>query len=149
VRDRGEEAAIPLQVVPSEDTVRDAARAGITLLTCGRNNDTAFLTHAPVLYRGGGGNTPSSVTLPDQLFVGRFARAVQQVAAAIPTGTEPRAAEEVARIALHELFERAAPPGPEITTKVDAARGALTVTVRPRRFAGIALEELTLGAALG
>jgi hypothetical protein len=28
-------------------------------------------------------------------------------------------------------------------------RGSLEVTVRPRRFAGITLEELTLGAALG
>ena len=37
--------------------------------------------------------------------------------------------------------------GPEVATKVE--RDALTVTVRPRRFAGVALEELTLGAALG
>jgi hypothetical protein len=71
------------------------------------------------------------------------------VAAAIPAGTDAGAAAEVARIALSEMFERAAPPGPEIVAKVDAARGALNVTIRPRRFAGVSMDELTLGAALG
>ncbi|HEX3344619.1 MAG TPA: type VI secretion system contractile sheath large subunit, partial [Polyangiaceae bacterium] len=151
VHDRGEEAAVPLEVVPSEDAVREAARAGITLLTCAPNSDAAILTRAPTLHRGTSPSGPAAATgtLADQIFVGIFARAVQQVAAAIPVGTEPRAAEEVARIALAELFERAPPPGPEITARVDPKRGALEVTVRPRRFAGIALEELTLGAALG
>jgi type VI secretion system protein ImpC len=147
VRDRGQEAAVPLQVVPTEDVVREVARAGLTLLTCAPNSDAAVLSRAPVLHRGGAGCGPASGTLGDQLFVGRFARAVQQVAAAIPAGTDPRAAEEVARIALSEMFDHAAPAGPEVATKVE--RDALTVTVRPRRFAGIALEELTLGAALG
>jgi len=147
VRDRGEEAAVPLQVVPTEDAVREVARAGLTLLTCAPNTDAVVLSRAPVLYRGGAGNGAASATLGDQLFVGRFARAVGQVAAAIPAGTPPRAAEEVARIALSEMFDLAAPAGPEVATRVE--RDTLTVTVRPRRFAGIALEELTLGAALG
>ena len=149
VHDRGEEAAVPLEVVPSEDAVREVARAGLTMLACAPNTDAAVLTRAPVLHRTGVGTGAASGTLGDQLFVGRFARAVQQVAAAIPVDTDPRAAEEVARIALAEMFDHAAPAGPEVVTKVDAARGALTVTVRPRRFAGITLEELTLGAALG
>jgi type VI secretion system ImpC/EvpB family protein/type VI secretion system ImpB/VipA family protein len=147
VHDRGQDAAVPLQVVPTEDAVREVARAGLTMLTCAPNTDAAILARAPVLHRGAAGNQAAASTLGDQLFVGRFARAVQQVAAAIPMGTEPRAAEEVARIALMELFERAAPAGPEVAAKVE--RDALTVTVRPRRFAGIALEELTLGAPLG
>jgi hypothetical protein len=136
-------------VVPSEDAVREVARAGLTMLTCAPNTDAAILARAPVLHRGAGGSGATSTTLADQLFVGRFARAVQQVAAAIPLGTEPRAAEEVARIALAEMFDFAAPAGPEVTARVDAAKGALQVTVRPRRFAGISIEELTLGAALG
>lgn len=149
VRDRGQEAAVPLEVVPSEDAVREVAKAGLVLLTCAPNTDTVLLARAPVLHRSGGGNTPAAVTLADQLFVGRFARAVQQVAGAIPADTDPHKAEEVARIALHDMFANAPPSGPEIVAKVDPARGALTVTVRPRRFAGIAIEELTLGAALG
>jgi type VI secretion system ImpB/VipA family protein len=149
VRDRGEEAAIPLQAAPSEDAVREVARAGLVMLTCAPNSDAAILTRVPVLHREKGGNAPAAISLGDQLFVGRFARAVQQVAQAIPVGTEPRAAEEVASIALRELFDRAPPAGPEVVAKVDASRNSLTVTVRPRRFAGISLEELTLGAALG
>ncbi|HEY6459874.1 MAG TPA: type VI secretion system contractile sheath large subunit, partial [Polyangiaceae bacterium] len=149
IRDRGVEAAVPLEVVPSEEVVREVARAGLTLLTCAPNSDAAVLAKAPVLHRPGGGQGPSDATLADQLFVGRFARAVQQVAAAIPAGTDASAAAEVARIALSEMFERAAPPGPEIVAKVDAARGALNVTIRPRRFAGVSMDELTLGAALG
>ena len=149
VHDRGEEAAVPLQVVPSEDAVREVARAGLTMLACAPNTDAAVLTRAPVLHRTGAGTGAAAGTLGDQLFVGRFARAVQQVAAAIPVDTDPRAAEEVARITLAEMFDHAAPAGPEVVTKVDAARGSLTVTVRPRRFAGITVEELTLGAALG
>jgi type VI secretion system protein ImpC len=148
-REQGHEAAIPLQVVPTEDAVREVARGGLTMLTCAPNSDAALLVRAPVLHRSGGGSGPTTSTLADQLFVGRFARAVQQVAAAIPADTEPRKAEEVARIALAELFENAPPSGPEILAKVDPARGALTITVRPRRFAGVSMEELTLGAALG
>jgi hypothetical protein len=53
------------------------------------------------------------------------------------------------RIALAELFAGAPPVGPEVFAHVDASRAALTVTVRPHRFAGIALEEVTLGAPLG
>jgi type VI secretion system protein ImpC len=149
VRDRGEEAAVALQVVPSEDAAREVARAGLTMLTCAPNTDAAVLARAPVLNRAGGGNSVATGTLADQLFVGRFARAVQQVAAAIPVGTDPQAAADVARVALAEMFDRAAPSGPEVTAQVDSARNALTVTVRPRRFAGVGLEELTLGAALG
>jgi len=52
VRDRGEEAAVPLQVVPTEDAVREVARAGLTLLTCAPNTDAVVLSRAPVLYRG-------------------------------------------------------------------------------------------------
>jgi type VI secretion system protein ImpC len=149
ISDRGIEAAICLEVLPVEDGVKEAARAGLALLACAANGDAAILSRAPVLNRTGGGGGATTSTLPDQLFVGRFGRAVQQIAAAIPAGTDPQKIEEVARIALAELFSRAAPSGPELIVKVDAAHSALTVTVRPRRFAGVSMEELTLGAALG
>ena len=149
VSERGAETAIALETLPSEDAVREVARAGLTMLTCAANSDAAVLTRAPTLHRTGGGSGATAATLADQLFVGRFARAVQQIAAAIPAGTDPARAEEVARITLMELFGKAAPAGPEVVVKVDAPRAQMTVTVRPRRFAGIALEEITLGAALG
>lgn len=149
VNEGGAEAAIALEALPSEDAVREVARAGLTMLTCAANSDAAVLMRAPVLHRAGAGSGATTATLADQLFVGRFARAVQQVASAIPAGTDAGRAEEVARLTLMELFGRAAPSGPEVIVKVDAARAQMAVTVRPRRFAGIALEEITLGAALG
>jgi len=148
-RDRGVEAAIPLQVAPSEGALRDAARAGITVLACAPNTDAAVLTRAPTLHRPDGGTGAAASTLPDQLFVSRFARAVHGIAAAIPATTEPRKAEEVALIALAEIFVNAAPPGPDLIARVDAAKGSLSVTVHPRRFGGIGLEELTVSAPLG
>jgi predicted component of type VI protein secretion system len=146
-RDRGVEAAIPLQVAPSEGTVREVARAGLTMLACAPNTDAAVLTRAPMLYRPEGG--ASAATLPDQLFISRFARAVHSVAGAIPAETDPRKAEQVARIALADVFVDAAPPGPDLTPRVDAEKATLSVTVRPRRFAGVGLEEITIAAPLG
>jgi type VI secretion system ImpB/VipA family protein len=148
-RDRGVEAAIPLQVAPSEGALRDAARAGITVLACAPNTDAAVLTRVPTLHRPDGGMGAAASTLPDQLFVSRFARAVHGIAGAIPATTEPRKAEEVARIALAEMFVNAAPPGPDLIARVDAAQHSLSVTVHPRRFAGVGLEELTVFAPLG
>jgi type VI secretion system protein ImpC len=146
---RGNDVAIPLRAVPTEDVVKDSARAGLTLLACAPNSDAALLSRAPVLHRGARGEAPSDATLSDQLFVGRFARALQQIASAIPRGTEARKVEEVTRIALGGLFETAAPPGPELAVRLDQARDQVTVTVRPRRFAGVQMEEITLGAVLG
>jgi type VI secretion system ImpB/VipA family protein len=148
-RDRGVEAAIPLQVAPSDATVREAARAGLTLLACAPNTDAAVLARAPMLFRPEGGGKPAAASLPDQLFIARFARAVQAVAAAVPADTDPRKAEQVARIALADIFVDAAPPGPDLVPRVDAEKRSLTVTVRPRRFAGVDLDEITIAAALG
>jgi hypothetical protein len=119
------------------------------MLTCAANSDAAVLARAPVLHRATGGSAAAASTLADQLFIGRFARAVQQIASALPAGTDPTRGAQVAEIALAELFDRAAPAGPEVTARIDPARNALSVTVRPRRFAGVSLEEVTLGAALG
>ncbi len=138
--------AIPLEAVPSEATVAEVARAGFTMLACQPNSDAALVLRAPVLHRAPG--QPADVTLADQLFVGRFARAVQQVAAAIPASADPKAAQQAASIVLGDLFDRAPPVGPQWSTSIDAARGVLAITIRPRRFAGIGIEEVTLEAAL-
>ncbi len=145
VDDGGQTYAIPLEVMVGDDVLKEAARAGIALFGCGANHDAAFLLRAPTFHerapRAGHAN------LGDQLFVGRFASAVQQVAAALPSDVDPAAGAQAAEIALSELFERAAPAGPEVSARISAGR--LEVKVRPRRHAGIALEELTLAAPLG
>jgi hypothetical protein len=90
-----------------------------------------------------GGTSRTRSTLGDQLFVGRFAHAVEQLAAALPDDANEavaHAAEEV----LADLFTplRAYASIPELAVRV--AGGRLEVTVHPRRYAGVSLEELTL-----
>ncbi|MCA9626099.1 MAG: type VI secretion system contractile sheath large subunit [Myxococcales bacterium] len=150
IEDRGEHAAIPVEVFISSEAQAELARAGITSLGCARNRDMAILSHATMFYREpsktGGDAANASSSLADQLFVGRFSHAVEMVAAAIPTHAAPNAAADVARIALDDFFKNPPPVGPEIDAKVKD--GLLEVTVRPRRFAGITLQEVTLAAPL-
>ncbi len=145
VEEGGQSYAIPLEVMVGDDVLKEGARAGVALFGCGANHDAAFLLRAPTFHerapRAGHG------TLGDQLFIGRFASAVQQVAAALPSDVDGHAGAEAAKIALSELFEGAGPSGPELSARI--ASGTLEVKVRPRRFAGVALEELTLSAPLG
>jgi type VI secretion system protein ImpC len=145
IDDGGQSYAIPLEVMVGDDVLKEAARAGIALFGCGANHDAAFLLRAPTFHE----RAPRAghAGLGDQLFVGRFASAVQQVAAALPSDVDAAAGAQAAEIALSELFENASPAGPEVTARI--ASGKLEVKVRPRRHAGIALEELTLAAPLG
>jgi type VI secretion system ImpB/VipA family protein len=144
----GSSFAIPLEALVSEDAVRLAARAGIALLGCATNHDGAVLARAPVLHRVESDGAPrSTTTLGDQLFVGRVGHAVQQMASALPASVDPSVGAEVARNALEELFPNSPPAGPEIDARI-RPDGVLEVCVRPRRFAGTSLEEITLTARL-
>jgi type VI secretion system protein ImpC len=145
IEEDGQSYAIPLEVMLGDDALREAARAGVAMFGCGANHDVAFLLRAPTVFERAPRAGHSG--LGDQLFVGRFASAVQQVAAALPSDVDPAAGARAAEIALFDLFEKAAPAGPEVSARVTG--GTLHVTVRPRRHAGIVLEELTLAAPLG
>jgi type VI secretion system ImpB/VipA family protein len=138
------EIALPVARLYSEDEVAAAAREGVAIFTSGANQDAAVLSRAPVL----GGTSRTRATLGDQLFVGRFAHAVEQLAAALPDDTTEAvaaAAEEV----LADLFTplRAYASVPELAVRV--VGGRLEVTVHPRRYAGVTLEELTLSLGGG
>lgn len=150
IEDRGESAAVPVEVFISSEAQAELARAGITALGCARNRDMAILTQATMLHRepsrSGGDAAAADSTLADQLFVGRFSHAVEMVAAAIPAHAAPSAIADVARIALADFFRNPPPVGPEIEAR--GVDGLLEVTVRPRRFAGISLQEVTLAAPL-
>jgi type VI secretion system ImpB/VipA family protein len=145
IEDVGHTAAIPLEVICGDDVVKEAARAGVALFTCAPNHDAAVLARAPMFHKKG--QPAPTATLGDQLFVGRFANAVQQVAAAIPSDAPAKAGAEAAEIALCELFAGVGHAAPEIRAKINGGR--MEVTVRPRRFAGVGIEEFTLAAPLG
>ncbi len=153
MQEKGGHFALPLESLANTEAQGEAARAGLTLLSCAANRDDAVLSRAPVLYRGKShpaGEPVAEGTLADQLFIGRVANAIEQLAAAIPAGTDSGAASEVARLALAELFAVAsAPRAPEVSARVDAKKNLLEVTIRPHGFVDVGLEEFTLGAPLG
>ncbi|MBX3222272.1 MAG: type VI secretion system contractile sheath large subunit [Labilithrix sp.] len=152
VDDRGARVATPLEALASEEAASEAAAAGLILLASAVNRDVAVVAHARTLYRGastGGGASPAAAHgLADQLFIARVAKAIVQLAGAIPADTPDDAARDVARVALAELFGDA-PRRPEIEIALTGAPRCLEVTVRPRGFFGVRLEEATLGAPLG
>jgi type VI secretion system protein ImpC len=149
--DRGSTCAIPLETFISSETLREIARAGVVALASARNRDAVNVTFAPVVYRGEsvarGGDAAAPIGLGDQLFVGRFSYAVEQLAAAIPAGADPATVADTARVVLHGFFQAAPPAGPEIAARVDGS--TLEITVRPRRYAGVGLEEVSFAARLG
>lgn len=150
--DRGTTVATPLEALVSEEAASEAAAAGVAVFASAANQDVAILAHAPVLHRpastGGGASPAASLCLVDQLFVARVAQAIVQLAAAIPGDTPEAAAREVARVTLAELFADA-PRKPEVDVAIAGAPPCLEVTLRPRGFHGVRLEEVTLGAPLG
>lgn len=152
ISDRGHSAAVPLEVFISTDSEQELARCGIAALSCARNHDSALLSHAPMFYRGEaaarGGDGAPELMLSDQLFVGRISAAVEQLAAAIPKSTDPKAVRETVNIALAQMFSAAPPVGPQLEVEVRDG-DILAVTVQPRRFAGVRLEEFTVGARMG
>jgi type VI secretion system protein ImpC len=143
----GQPFAIPLETFVAEDVIAEAAHAGMAVFGCARNHDAAILSRAPVLHRRSDGTAAGS--LVEQLFHGRLFRAVKKLAASLPPRLDGSAAALAAReleVALRQLFPAAAPPGPDVTAKVEGPM--LHVTVRPRRHAGVMIEELAVEVPL-
>lgn len=151
--DRGTEVQSPLEALAVADTAAEAAAGGMILFTSAANQDIAVLTRASMLHRepstNGGTAAAASLGLADQLFVARVAQAIVQLAAAIPRDTPVAAASEVARLALADLFggEQDA-KRPAIDVTIVGAPPSLEVTLKPRGFFDVRLEEATLAAPL-
>lgn len=161
VRGTGESVAIPTEVFFSTETQKALGRLGVLALASQPNNDSAYLLSAATAYvpppkRTMDGDTSDGpprypqAPLVDQLFVARLAQFLQALGGKIGSGGSPGDVENVLRAAVGELFEVAPPPGPEIDIDVSASDGRLhaAVTVRPRRFLGVSMEEITLGVPL-
>lgn len=136
--------AFATEKLASVEAAKKHARRGLLAFTSVPNRDTVVCVVAPTLAAGAGQPT---LTLSDHLFASRLAAAVIQLGESIPQGTDPRAAEEVAAIALSELFPRQGGSLPVISARVK--EDMLEVTVSPRRFAGTSVGELAFEAPLG
>ena len=156
-----ERIAIPTEVFFSTETQRALGRLGILALASQPNSDAAYLLSAATAYVPPPKRTQDYDTteeevryprapLGDQLFVARLVQFLQALGAKLAADSDPGEVKQVLEAALWELFEVAPPSGPEINVDVQSTASGLsaTVTVRPRRFLGVQMEEITLGVPL-
>jgi type VI secretion system ImpC/EvpB family protein/type VI secretion system ImpB/VipA family protein len=154
--------AIPTEVFLSTDTQRDLARSGVLALASAPNSDAVYVLSAPTAYVTPPKRTYDSATtepevrldrvsLGDQLFVARLAQFLRALCSKLPPSSDPTEAQQLVEGALWALFEDASPGSIEIVAKGEArADGtSVSVTVRPRRFLGVQIEELSLEMPLG
>lgn len=158
----GETVAIPTEALLSVETQRAVARYGVLALSTGPNTDEAYVISAPTVYVTPPKRTYDSettepemrlprVALGDQLFVARVVQFLRALGSKIPPGSLPAEVKPVMEAALWELFENAPPAGPELHVSVrgDDVAEAVAITVRPRRYLGVSLEEISLEVPLG
>jgi type VI secretion system protein ImpC len=159
----GEEGvAIPTEAFLSTDTQRDLAKSGVLALASAPNSDAVYVMTAPTAYVPPPKRTYDSATtepevrldrvsLVDQLFVARIVQFLHALCSKIPPNSDPNEVAPVVEGALWTLFENAPPGGLEINVSASAQGGetSVAVTVRPRRFLGVALEEVSLEMPLG
>lgn len=150
--------AIPTETLLSTETQRALAKMGILALSAAPNSDAAVVMAAPTAYVPPAKRSYDSastepedrlepVSLGDQLFVARLVQFLRALCARIPQGSDPAEVQPVIEAATWELFDKAPPAGPELTVKATA--NAVQITVRPRRFLGVTLEEVALEIPLG
>jgi type VI secretion system protein ImpC len=155
-----ERIAIPTEVFFSTETQRALGRLGILALAGQPNVDSVYLLTAATAYvpppkRNYDDDTadmpprlPQS-SLNDQLFVARLAQFLQALGNKIGADNPPASIQKVLEASVWELFG-GGNAGMEIAVEVGDKGGKITasVTVRPRRFLGVSLEEITLGVPL-
>lgn len=159
----GEEGvAIPTEAFTSTDSQRDLAKCGVLLLAAAPNSDSVYVLSAPTAYVTPPKRTYDSATtepedrlervsLGDQLFVARLVQFLRALCSKLPASSPPAEAQSVIEAAIWALFENGPPAGPQLEVKGKAGSDGTVVqiTVHPRRFLGVALEELSLEMPLG
>ena len=155
----GETIAVPTEAFFSTETQRALARIGVLALASEPNNDACYLTRAATAYVPPPKRTQDydtaedQVRLPqaslvDQLFVSRLAQYLQMLGPRISSSETAADIEKFLEAAVWELF-KSAPNASEVAVSVtDDGRRQAAVTVRPRRFLGVSMEEITLGVPL-
>jgi type VI secretion system ImpB/VipA family protein len=151
-RGDGQKVALSLETHFGREVLGTIARSGIAAFTSVVNEAAGVLAAAPMFFRGeisaGSPDRPPPFTLPDQLLASQLARLLQALAVAIPKDADANAVEEVARLALFQVFENAAPPGPDILVRYHAEAREIRASIRPRRFGDVEIEELSLTASV-
>ena len=160
--DDAEVVAIPTQAFVSTDSQRELSKAGVLLLASAPNSDAVYVLAAPTSYVPPPKRTYDSastepearlerVSLVDQLFVARIVQFLRVIAGRLPGNVAPSEAKSLVDRSLWALFEDAKPGSVEIVVNAHATSDgtAVAVTIRPRRFLGVALEEFSLEFLVG
>lgn len=153
----GERIAFPTEAFFSTETQRALGRIGLCALASQPNSDSAYLMSAATAYvpppkrtyEGGAAEFDERLpqaSLGDQLFVARLAQQLEWLGKRIARDGRAADAKKLLEAGLGEMFRNAPPSGPEI--ELELGEDSATVTVRPRRFLGVALEELALRVPL-
>ncbi len=154
--------AIPTEAFLSTDTQKELARMGVLALAAAPNSDAALVLHAPTAYVPPPKRTYDSATtepearfdkvsLVDQLFVARLVQFLRALCSKIPPKSDPAEVQPVMQAALWELFDGAKPGSVELTVKARAESDGtiVSVTLSPRHFLGVGLDEISLDMPLG
>ena len=163
VDESAEGVAIPTRWYISSDTQKDLGKMGVLALASAPNSDAVQIFNAPTAYVTPPKRTYDSATtepevrldrvsLVDQLFVARIAQFLRAFCSKLPASSPPGEVAPVLEGALGVLFESAPPGSVDISVKAASHEEhgtSVAVTVRPRRFLGVSLEELSLEVPLG
>lgn len=159
----GEEGiAIPTEAFISTDSQRELSKSGLLVLASAPNSDAVYVHSAPTAYvtppkRAYDSATTEPevrldrVSLGDQLFVARLVQFLRALCSKLPASSDPAEVQPVMEGALAALFENAGPASVELSVRVEARPDGTVVAldVRPRRFLGVQLEEMSLEMPLG
>jgi type VI secretion system ImpC/EvpB family protein/type VI secretion system ImpB/VipA family protein len=163
VEESAEGVAIPTRAYITTETQKELGRMGVLALACAPNSDAVQVSSAPTAYVTPPKKTYDSATtepevryervpLTDQLFVARVAQFLRAFCSKLPASAPPGEVGPVLEAALGTLFENAPPASVEIGVKASEhpEHGTVAaVTIRPRRFLGVSLEELSMEVPLG
>ncbi|MBK8251140.1 MAG: type VI secretion system contractile sheath large subunit [Polyangiaceae bacterium] len=162
VTESAEGVAIPTRVYISTESQKDLGKMGILALASAPNTDEVQIFSAPTAYVPPPKRTYDSATqepeiryervaLGDQLFVARIAQFLRTLCSRLPATADPGEVGPVVEGALKELFNDGAARNVEIAARAHSGEHgtAVAVTIRPRRFLSVTLEELSLEIPLG
>ncbi len=162
VDESAEGVAIPTRAYITTDTQKELGRMGVLALAAAPNSDSAQIFSAPTAYvtppkRAYDSATTEAevryerVPLGDQLFLARIAQFLRAFCGKLPATAPPGEVAPVVEGALWTLFEGAPPASVEISAKGHSSEHGTSValTIRPRRFLGVTLEELSMEIPLG
>ncbi len=159
----GEEGiAIPTESFITTDSQRELSKSGLLVLASAPNSDAVYVHSAPTAYVTPPKRTYDSastepevrldrVSLGDQLFVARLVQFLRALCSKLPSSSDPAEVQPVMEGAMWTLFEGAAPASVELSVRAEARPEGTVIAldIKPRRFLGVQIEEISLEMPLG